>query len=150
MAHAARKAVHLAFLQDEVQVVVATLAFGMGIDKPGGSYAQPIFLNNKHIQMFTLRASRCLLVCVFGFRRGRADVRLVVHWGLPKTVEGYYQQTGRAGRDGEPAKCVLLWARSDSGRLLGMLAQDQAGPAAAGGGTFDALRKSEVPSTARC
>jgi len=81
-------------------------------------------------------------------------VRLVVHWGLPKTVEGYYQQTGRAGRDGEAAKCVLFWARNDSSRLIRMLGQDAVGASssssASGGGgggagaSNEALRKSEV------
>lgn len=84
----------------------------------------------------------------------RIDVRLVVHWGLPKTVEGYYQQTGRAGRDGEPAKCVLFWARNDSSRLISMQGQDgggassssssSSGGASAPTSSTDALRKSEV------
>eukprot|EP00752_Nemacystus_decipiens_P004929 g4486.t1 len=78
MSHGDRKAVHHAFVRDEVQVVVATIAFGMGIDKP--------------------------------------DVRTVIHCGLPKTVEAYYQQTGRAGRDGLPSKCVLLFSRADAVR----------------------------------
>jgi ATP-dependent DNA helicase RecQ len=63
------------FLQDRVAIVVATSAFGMGIDK--------------------------------------ADVRQVIHWGPPRTLEAYYQEAGRAGRDGARAECTILWNSSD-------------------------------------
>jgi ATP-dependent DNA helicase RecQ len=73
---ARRAAILDAFLGDRIDVVVATCAFGMGIDKP--------------------------------------TVRLVVHWTLPPTPESYYQEAGRAGRDGEFARCVLLWHPRDT------------------------------------
>ncbi|HEY3278869.1 MAG TPA: ATP-dependent DNA helicase RecQ [Gemmatimonadales bacterium] len=72
-----RRRVLGAFLGDRVGVVVATSAFGMGIDKP--------------------------------------DVRRVIHWGPPRTLEAYYQEAGRAGRDGEPAECRILWRPGDLG-----------------------------------
>jgi superfamily II DNA helicase RecQ len=72
---ARRAAILDAFLSDRLDVVVATCAFGMGIDKP--------------------------------------TVRLVVHWTLPPTPESYYQEAGRAGRDGHFARCVLLWHPAD-------------------------------------
>lgn len=78
-----RHRVQEAFLRDELQIVVATVAFGMGIDKP--------------------------------------NVRFVVHYDLPKNIESYYQETGRAGRDGLPAEALMLFGYGDIAISRGLI-----------------------------
>lgn len=81
-----RSATQERFMHGKIRVLVATVAFGMGIDK--------------------------------------ADIRAIIHYNLPASVEAYYQEAGRAGRDGQPAHCILLYAASDKAQMSRWLREE--------------------------
>jgi ATP-dependent DNA helicase RecQ len=102
LAKAARESVQTRFMDGETRVIVATNAFGLGVDKP--------------------------------------DVRFVIHRDVPASVEAYYQEAGRAGRDGELARCVLIYRQGDLGRAAFLAATGQL--------TLDDLQRARAALTA--
>ncbi len=109
---AERARVQQAFVQSDEMVMVATIAFGMGIDKP--------------------------------------DVRFVIHAGLPKSIEAYYQETGRAGRDGDPAEAQMFWSPNDFAKARLWLAETETSRQPSEKARLDALAAFvEAPSCRR-
>lgn len=98
-------------MDDKIHVICATVAFGMGINKPD---VRQLFFSSRvprgpirHLRPVTLQ------------------VRFVIHHSLPKSLEGYMQETGRAGRDGERADCYLFYTYGDKSKIDSMILKSE-------------------------
>ena len=105
-------------MRNRTQVVVATIAFGLGINKPWVALLYCFFCCAFH------KGVNDYLEIKLISHTSIRDVRFVLHHTLSKTLEAYYQESGRAGRDGKPSDCVLYYCAKDVPRMLKMIHGD--------------------------